>query len=63
MEELTARTPGQLDKCLRLLYGEHKIFYVNIHETDKGKIYYGIAVDADPETFVRLKEKYRIMIS
>lgn len=63
MDELVAKNPSQLDRCLRLLYGEHKKFYVNVYEDDKGRIYYGIAVDADPQTFARLKEKYRIMIS
>ena len=63
MVELIAKNPSQLDRCLRLLYGEHVKFYVNVYEDSRGRIYYGIAIDADPQASARLREKYRIMIS
>ena len=63
MKELMAKNPKQLDICLRLLYAEHVNFFVNIHETNNGKIVYGVSVNVDDETKSKLEEKYRIMIS
>ena len=63
MDHLIAKTPSQLDRCLRLLYAERLQFYVSVCEDDKGKIYYEISVNADDQTFARVREKYRIMIS
>lgn len=64
MKELIARTPKQLDICLRLLYAERTKFFVEVEETEKKKIMYVIRISADDEQRAsELEEKYRILIS
>ena len=63
-EELIARTPKQLDICLRLLYAERTKFFVEVEETEKKKIMYVIRISVDDEQKAyELEEKYRILIS
>jgi len=61
MNELMARTPKQLDICLRLLYAEHVKFSVRVVETEKRKIAYLVRAEADEATIEVLREKYRIL--
>ncbi len=61
MKELIAKNPKQLDICLRLLYAEKIGFTVHVHETNKKKIYYGVAIHTDEETQAAIEEKYRIL--
>ena len=64
MKELIARTPKQLDICLRLLYAERTKFFVEVEETEKKKILYVIRINVDDEQRAsELEEKYRILIS
>lgn len=64
MKELIARTPKQLDICLRLLYAERTKFFVEVEETEKKKIMYVIRISVDDEQKAyELEEKYRILIS
>lgn len=63
MKDFMARSPKQLDLCLRMLYSEHVPFLVKVIETDKRKIVYAISVEVDNQTCELLREKYRILIS
>ena len=63
MRNLIARSPKQLDICLRLLYAEHVIFSVNVQESNKRKIEYMISADVNEDKMAELEEKYRILIS
>ena len=64
MRELLAKTPKQLDICLRLLYAEKVKFIVEVTETENKKIVYKIGISAqDKQKALELEEKYRILIS
>ena len=62
MKELYAKTPKQLDICLRLLFAEGIKFSIQVYKSDKKKIYYGITMAADDETCQAMSEKYDTMI-
>lgn len=61
MKELFAKTPRQLDICLRLLHAEGIKFSVQVYKTDKKKVYYGITMMADDKTCEVVSEKYDTM--
>lgn len=61
MKELFAKTPKQLDICLRLLFAEGIKFSVQVYKSDKKKIYYGIAMAADDKICEAMAEKYETM--
>ena len=63
MNEFEAKSPRQLDLCLRMLYAENVQFSVRIKENDKGKLMYVIGVKVDEHEYIKLREKYRILIS
>lgn len=66
MEERTilyARTNNELGACLRMLYAKKLSFIVEVCENQNRKIYFEVKVEADPQTFARVKEEYRILIS
>lgn len=63
MNEFVARSPRQLDLCLKLLYDANVAFAVKIRENEKRKIEYVININVDEQTYERLMETYRILIS
>ena len=64
MSKLIAKTPKQLDICLRLLYAEKVKFIVEVTETARKKIVYKIGIsEQDEQKALELEEKYRILIS
>lgn len=63
MKEFKAVNAKQLDLCLKMLYAEKLCFSVTVMENQKQKIEYRISVPVDEQTFERLNERYRILIS
>ncbi len=61
--EFIARTPKQLDICLRLLYAENIRFMVEVQETNNHKIIYAVKALTEAQRISELKETYRILIS
>lgn len=63
MRYFVAKNERQLGLCLRMLYDENITAIVTVCENDKRKIEYHISPTTDEETFKRLQERYRILIS
>lgn len=63
MKELIAKNDKQLGLCLRLMHAENVDFFVRVHETGKGKIYFGVSVKTDNHRFSEIAEKFRILTS
>lgn len=53
----------QLGTCLRMLYAEEIPPYVKTVLNGRGKIEFHISIETDRETFEKLNERYRILIS
>ncbi|MDR1753993.1 MAG: hypothetical protein LBR74_03690 [Eubacterium sp.] len=63
MNDFIAKSPRQLDLCLKLLYAENISFVVAVRENDKRKIEYLIRGQIDEHKYEKLLETYRILIS
>jgi hypothetical protein len=63
MNYFMAANAKQLDLCLRMLYADNIVFFVNIVESNKGKITYRIGAEIDDQTYKKLLERYRILVS
>lgn len=63
MKCFIAKTPKQLDICLRLLYAEKVQFVVIVEENENGKIGYKVRAVGNSERVDELLEKYRILTS
>lgn len=63
MQYFVAKNERQLGLCLRMLYDEKITSIVSVCENDKRKIEYHVSPTTDGETFKRLQDRYRILIS
>lgn len=63
MNAFRAVNAKQLDLCLRMLYAEKLQFFVSVVENNKQKIEYRISTPVGEQTFEKLNERYRILIS
>ena len=63
MKELIAKSGKQLCLALKLAFMDLKQneFSVEVRESDKGKIYYAVKIDADSDTFNKLENSYHTM--
>lgn len=63
MKTFTARTPEQLDLCLRMLYGEQIEFTVKFKKDSHGKLQYAVGADVDDAAYEKLNRRYQTLIS
>lgn len=63
MRYFLAKSPKQLDICLRLLYAERIPFKVDVVETDRKRIVYHVTAMTDEERIIQLEDMYRILTS
>ncbi|MCM1525248.1 MAG: hypothetical protein NC120_12415 [Ruminococcus sp.] len=63
MQDFLAVNSKQLGICLKMLYAEKVRYSVKVVENNKGKINYIINAEVDNDTYKKLRERYRIMIS
>ncbi len=63
MNSFLAKSPRQLDLCLKLLYDAGVSFAVHVRENDRSKIEYVIGIQTDEDTYQKLRETYRILVS
>ena len=61
MQELIAKNDKQLAAALKLAYAEKVKYGVEVHESEKRKIYYAVTINCDADKFVGLHKRYQIM--